>query len=326
MVKFLIIRFSSIGDIVLTTPVIRCLKQQVEGAEVHFLTKKQYSSIVIVNPYIDKVHVLNKSFYKTISELKEERFDYIIDLHNNIRSKRVKSSLRLLSFTVDKLNFKKWLYVNLKKNKLPKIHIVDRYLDTVKLFDVKNDKEGLDFFIPDKEYVDISVLNNKLNSGFVVFVIAANHLTKALPNEKAISICKKIKQPVVLIGGKDDKERGAIIANAVSDNVINACGRFNLYGSASIVKQANVVITYDTGLMHIASAFKKKIISIWGNTVPDFGMYPYLPDKQSQIIQVEDLKCRPCSKIGYDKCPKKHFKCMNNIDEDVIIKLVEKLF
>ena len=326
MVKFLIIRFSSIGDIVLTTPVIRCLKQQVEGAEVHFLTKKQYSSIVIPNPYIDKVHVLNKSFYQTVSELKEEHFDYIIDLHNNIRTKRVKSSLRLLSFTVDKLNLKKWIYVNFKKNMLPKIHIVDRYFDTVKLFDVKNDQKGLDFFIPDKECVDISELNNKLKFGFVAFVIAANHLTKALPNEKAISICKKIKHPVVLIGGTEDKERGAIIANSVGDNVINVCGRFNLYGSASIVKQANVVITYDTGLMHIASAFKKKIISIWGNTVPDFGMYPYLPDKQSQIIQVENLKCRPCSKIGYDKCPKKHFKCMNNIDEDRIIELVEKLF
>ncbi len=326
MVKFLIIRFSSIGDIVLTTPVIRCLKQQVEGAEVHFLTKKQYSSIVIPNPYIDKVHVLNKSFYQTVSELKEEHFDYIIDLHNNIRTKRVKSSLRLLSFTVDKLNLKKWIYVNFKKNRLPKIHIVDRYFDTVKLFDVKNDQKGLDFFIPDKECVDISELNNKLKFGFVAFVIAANHLTKALPNEKAISICKKIKHPVVLIGGTEDKERGAIIANSVGDNVINVCGRFNLYGSASIVKQANVVITYDTGLMHIASAFKKKIISIWGNTVPDFGMYPYLPDKQSQIIQVENLKCRPCSKIGYDKCPKKHFKCMNNIDEDRIIELVEKLF
>lgn len=326
MVKFLIIRFSSIGDIVLTTPVIRCLKQQVDGAEVHFLTKKQYSNIVDTNPYVDKVHVLKKSFYLTISELKEEYFDYIIDLHNNLRTKRVKSSLRLLSFNVDKLNFKKWIYVNFKKNRLPKIHIVDRYLDTVKLFDVKNDNKGLDFFIPEKEEVNIFDLDKNLKAGFVAFVIAANHLTKALPNEKAISLCKKIKYPIVLVGGKDDEERGKIISKAVGENVINACGKFNLFGSASIVKQSNVVITYDTGLMHIASAFKKKIISIWGNTVPDFGMYPYLPNEQSEIIQVEGLKCRPCSKIGYNKCPKKHFKCMNNIDEERIVDLVEKLF
>lgn len=326
MVKFLIIRFSSIGDIVLTTPVIRCLKQQVDGAEVHFLTKKQFSNIVVSNPYIDKVHVLSNHFYQTVSELKNEHFDYVIDLHNNIRTIRIKSCLRLLSFTIDKLNFKKWIYVNFKKNLLPKVHIVDRYFDTVKLFDVKNDQKGLDFFIPEKEQVDIANLDKRFKSGFIAFVIAANHLTKALPNEMAISLCKKIKFPVVLIGGKEDNERGQIIANAVGNNIVNACGKFNLYGSASIVRQANVVITYDTGLMHIASAFKKKIISIWGNTVPDFGMYPYFPDEQSQIIQVENLNCRPCSKIGYDKCPKKHFKCMNNIDEDRIVELVNKLF
>jgi len=326
LVKFLIIRFSSIGDIVLTTPVIRCLKQQVEDAEVHFLTKKQFSSIVDTNPYIDKVHILKKSFYLTVSELKNEQFDYIIDLHNNVRTKRVKLSLRRLSFTVDKLNIKKWLCVNFKINKLPKIHIVDRYLETVKLFDVKNDNKGLDFFIPEKEEVEINDLDQKFKSGYVAFVIAANHLTKALPNEKAISICKKIKHPIVLIGGKDDVKRGEIISKAVGENVINACGKYNLYGSASIVKQSNVVISYDTGLMHIASALKKKIISIWGNTVPDFGMYPYLPNEQSKIIQVEGLKCRPCSKIGYDKCPKKHFKCMNDIDEERIVDLVEKLF
>ncbi|MBE9468909.1 MAG: glycosyltransferase family 9 protein [Bacteroidetes bacterium] len=326
MVKFLIIRFSSIGDIVLTTPVIRCLKQQVEDVEVHFLTKKRFSNIVESNPYVDKVHILRASFYGTVAELRDVQFDYIIDLHNNVRTQRIKSSLRRLSFKVDKLNLKKWIYVNFKKNLLPKIHIVDRYLNTLKKFDVKNDNKGLDFFIPEKEEIDISVLDKKIKSGYVAFVIAANHLTKAMTNEKTIAICKKIKQPIVLIGGKDDNERGEIISKAVGNNVINACGKFNLYGSASIVKQSNVVVTYDTGLMHIASAFKKKIISIWGNTVPDFGMYPYLPDEQSQIIQVDGLKCRPCSKIGFKKCPKKHFKCMNNIDERRIVDLVDEMF
>ena len=104
MVKFLIIRLSSIGDIVLTTPVIRCLKKQVEEAEIHFLTKAKYSSILEANPYIDKLHLLDNNLGSTISELKSENFDYIIDLHRNFRSLRVRSSLKIMSFTVDKIN------------------------------------------------------------------------------------------------------------------------------------------------------------------------------------------------------------------------------
>lgn len=86
--------------------------------------------------------------------------------------------------------------------------------------------------------------------------------------------------------------------------------------SAALLKQASVVITHDTGMMHIAAAFQKKIISIWGNTVPDFGMYPYLNNEYRnsfKIIENNDLSCRPCSKIGFDKCPTGHFKCMNDL-------------
>ena len=108
--------------------------------------------------------------------------------------------------------------------------------------------------------------------------------------------------------------------------IINYCGKLNLDESATVVRDAFVVVSNDTGMMHIATAFSKRLVSVWGNTTPDFGMYPYLPNEQSKIIQVEGLKCRPCSKIGYDKCPKKHFKCMNDIDEERIVDLVEKLF
>ncbi len=322
-VKYLIIRFSSIGDIVLTTPVVRTLKNQVEGAEIHYLTKKDFAKIIESNSYVDKVHVLEDNITDTIKILKQEKFDYIIDLHNNLRSFRIKKSLQALSFTFNKLNIKKYLAVRLKKiDALPDIHIVDRYMQTLKLFDIKNDNKGLDFFIDDTDtefYAQLPEIITK--NKYVAFVIGAKHYTKRLPDDKIKEICNNIDVPVVLLGGKDDAEKGKHIAEDSGKHVFNFCGKLNLNQSAFLVKKAEFVISHDTGLMHIAAAFDKKIISVWGNTIPEFGMYPYMT-KESYIIEVRNLKCRPCSKIGYNKCPKKHFRCMNDIDSSGIINIL----
>ncbi len=312
--KILIIRFSSIGDIVLTSPVIRCLKNQVANAEIHYVSKVSFQSILENNPYIDTLHLLDKKGLKPlIKTLKAENFDYIIDLHNNLRTRIIKLALRKKSFSFNKLNIKKFLFTNFKINKMPKIHIVDRYLETTKVLGVENDAKGLDYFIPKKDEIDIVAYGIEKN--FIGFVIGAKFATKRLPIHKIISICKKIKEPIVLLGGPEDKETGEkILNNLAKENMFNACGKFNLNQSASLVKQAKIIITHDTGLMHIAAAFNKKIISIWGNTVPDFGMYQYVSPKNKTIIEVKNLACRPCSKIGYKKCPKGHFDCMEKID------------
>ena len=138
MPKFLILRFSSIGDIVLTTPVIRGLKQQVPNAEVHFLTKSAFEPVLKHNPYIDKLHIFSENPVECLKELANEKFDAIIDLHHNQRSFWVKRKLRSTStFSFRKLNIEKWLLVNFKINRLPALHIVNRYLETVKSFGVK---------------------------------------------------------------------------------------------------------------------------------------------------------------------------------------------
>jgi ADP-heptose:LPS heptosyltransferase len=327
MVKFLIIRFSSIGDIVLTTPVIRCIKQQVEDAEVHFVTKKQFASVVNANPYIDKLHILDNNLNDLINELKFEHFDHIIDLHHNLRTLRLKSKLKVPDFSFNKINIEKWLITSfLKIDRLPKNHIVDRYLDTVKLFDIQNDGAGLDFFILPENEVLLNQLPAEFQNGYIALVIGAKHATKQMPDEKLGELCRLINLPVVLMGGKDDKERGDKIAEIAGSNVFNSCGNFNIQQSASLVKQASLVISHDTGLMHIAAAFKKKIISIWGNTIPEFGMYPYVSNDLNYTFEAKGLKCRPCSKIGYDKCPKKHFKCMNQIPITDIAEKAKQLY
>ncbi len=319
MVKFLVIRFSSIGDIVLTTHVIRGLKQQVEDAEVHYLTKPGFSNILEANPYIDKIHILDGYYDALIRQLKEENFDYIIDLQNNLRSLRIKRVLKKMFFSVDKLNVKKWLLVNFRINRLPELHIVDRYLQTVHLFDVKDDGNGLDYFIPEQDEVDITAFPSPFKTGYLVLVIGAKHNTKKLPLSKIIELAEKIEDPIIIVGGPEDKNDAEQVCAALpGKNVMVGAGKWSVHQSASVIRQSRGVITHDTGMMHIAAAFRKKILSIWGNTIPEFGMYPYRPDPDSKIFEVEGLSCRPCSKIGKQQCPKKHFRCMMDQDMDAI--------
>jgi ADP-heptose:LPS heptosyltransferase len=324
-VNFLIIRLSSIGDIVLTTPVIRCLKQQVPGARVHYLTKREFVPVIAANPCIDQIHEY-ETVGGTLRMIRDNGFHYIIDLHNNLRTALIKSRLPIISFSFDKLNYKKWLLVNFKKDLLPDVHIVDRYIETLRLFDVANDHKGLDYFIPPSDEVSISGLPEQFHNGYVLFAIGANHATKRLPEEKIISICMKIGLPVILAGGTGDSPRAGKIAGECGDLVFNGCGKYSINQSASLVRQARLVISHDTGLMHIAAAFKKKIISVWGNTVPRFGMYPYMPHSESAVFEVGGLSCRPCTKIGFKKCPKGHFRCMKDQDEKAIAEYAIRIF
>lgn len=313
--KVLIVRFSSIGDIVLTTPVIRCVKQQLKDVEVHFLTKEKFAAVIKQNPYIDKLYTMNEELSEIVPALKAENYDYVIDLHHNARTFRLKKALGKTTYAFNKLNWEKFLIVNFKINRLPEKHIVDRYMEAVHPLGVQNDHKGLDYFIPEKDEVDISkLLPEKFHKGYDALVVGGSYYTKRIPIHQLLQICKLNDKPLVLLGGKEDKEIAEQVAMAYEDKVINLCGPLNLNQAASVIRQSQKVISSDTGLMHIAAAYKKDIISVWGNTIPEFGMDPYMAGERSKILEVKGLSCRPCSKLGYRKCPKGHFKCMNAID------------
>lgn len=315
--KILIIRFSSIGDLVLTSPIIRGLKKQYPDVQISFLTKSDYRPILQANPFIHRIYTFQSSLSEIIADLKKEKFDLIIDLHKNLRSTIVKILLRRKSCSFSKLNLKKWLYVNFKLNHLPNVHLVDRYFEALKSIGVQNDGLGLDYFIPEKEHVDISILPTKFHQGFYAIVIGAKHFTKRFPNQKHVELIDKLDFPVVLFGDETAFEDGEFIKKQSENEVFNSCGMLNINQSASLLKRAKKVITNDTGLMHIAAAFNKDIISIWGSSISDFGMYPYKQQNATNkinYIQLENLKCRPCSKIGFSKCPKGHFDCMQKIE------------
>ena len=310
----------------LTTPAVRCLKEQVKGAEIHYACKKVFLPLLKANPYIDKIHVLDNNLHSLIQELKIEEYDYVIDLHKSLRSQWLKSRLRIMSFTLRKINFPKFLIIRFKINRLPDKHIVDRYLETLRVFDITNDGKGLDYFIPDEDEVSISDLPESFRDGYISLVAGAQHGTKQMPPEKIMDICRALKLPVILLGGKREAALGRHIDEQTGENVLNVCDKFNINQSASLIRQSRLVITHDTGLMHIAAAFKKKILSVWGHTIPEFGMYPYQPDPASIIFENKGLYCRPCTKTGKEKCPKGHFRCMNDIKSDDIVQAARQLF
>ena len=322
--KVLVVRFSSIGDVVLTTPVVRCLAQQLPDAEIHFITKKSFLPVLEGNPYIHRIFTIDKSVKEVLSELKAERYDVVIDLHRNVRTLRLKWALGRKSYAFPKENVAKWMLTNWKIDRMPPVHVVDRYFETVKPLGVSKDDRPCDFFLSEKDHVE---LPEPIASGkFIAVSMGAQFATKQMPLSLMTDVLSEISLPIVLLGGPTDTERAEGLKSMLnSSNIIDFCGKLSLRQSAFVLSKAAALLTGDTGLMHIATAFKVPVVSVWGNTVPAFGMYPYAQPALYSIHEVTGLSCRPCSKIGYQACPRKHFNCMLLQDVDGIRKaLVEK--
>ncbi len=307
---------------------MRCVRKQYPDAAIHFLTKQSFRGILASNPYIDKIHTLGDSFELMLHELKTEEYDYIVDLHHNLRTLRIKRFLKgVRSFSFNKLNIEKFIFTNFKINMMPEKHIVDRNFEAVASLGVVNDGLGLDYFIPEKDKIKKTDIPTAHMHGYIAVVIGAALATKKMPLHKLKELCAAIKHPIILLGGKEDVKEGEAIAAVDDIKIYNACGKFSLNESADLVRNARLVITHDTGLMHIAAALQKPIISVWGNTVPEFGMYPYYGKSSAQqydVVQIKKLWCRPCSKIGYDTCPKGHFKCMELIAVNEIVNMTDQ--
>lgn len=297
--KILVIRFSAIGDVLLTFPVVEALQHKYPSAEIHFLTKP--SNKAVLELLSSKVHprFLQESLVQTAKQLRGERYDLVIDLHNNLRTFLLQVLLMKGSWKrFRKLNFQKWLFTALKWNALPKVHVVDRYAQAA-LVNPTNVTLAVCDTINGMEL---------LPSKYVAWVLGATFSTKQFPLSKLIETIERLDMPIVLLGGEKENPLASSL-QAHFPSLISLVGKTSLAEAASVLSKANVVVTNDTGLMHLAAFYEKPMVCIWGNTVPSFGMYPY----QSAPVfyaQVSDLSCRPCSKIGHNTCPKGHFDCM----------------
>jgi ADP-heptose:LPS heptosyltransferase len=312
--RLLFIRFSSIGDIVFTTPAIRAAKAQLPGVEIHFLTKMSMKAVTEANPHIDQFHYLDKNLSATISELKTIGFDYVIDLHKNYRTYKIKKALGVPALTYQKLSWQKLLLTKLHWNFMPVRHISDRCVDALAPLGVINDGKGMDYFVPSTINLSPSALPDSHKDGYIALVIGASFASKKLPIVQLQELCKKLKYPIVLVGGKEDALEGEQVASVDSAKIYNACGKFSLHESALLVQQSKTVISHDTGFLYIACAYHKKTVAIWGATSPALQVEPYYPVIVNAEMYynaiVPNLPCQPCSNYGTKYCPQGHFACM----------------
>lgn len=314
----------------LASPVVRCVKKQLPEAEVHFLTKLSFKIVTAANPFIDKFFYYHDNMEELLVRLKAENYDHVIDLHNNIRSNKIKSILSADTHTIDKLTFKKFLLTQLNIDVMPNKHITQRSLDAVLPLGVKDDGGGLDYFIAKEYELKPDDIPTSHLAGFIVIVIGATYFTKRFPVHKIIELCSKIHHPIILLGGKEDEANGKIISNTDPIKLYNACGKFNISESADIIRKAKLVISNDTGMQYIACALKRPVIALWGGTTPDLDVEPYyggnfLSKQQKPFYEniVLNLKCQPCSKYGLNKCPLDHFNCMEKINVDQLVEKVK---
>lgn len=319
--KLLIIRFSSIGDIVLTTPVFRCLKQQLPGTEIHLLTKHKFRAVTEANPHISKFHYFKDDLNEVIHTLKQENFDAVIDLHKNFRSYKVRRALGKKAYAYQKLSVEKFLLAKFRIDRMPNRHITQRSLDAVEPLGVTDDGGGLEHYIPAGVTLAGKPLPAFTDNGYIAMVIGASFATKKLPVERLIELCGLIPYPIVLVGGPEDEGTGKRVEGSDPSRIFNACGPYNLHQSSLIVRDAKFVISHDTGMQYIACAFRKRVLAIWGATSPKLQVEPYYGSKNPVPYVncvLPDLTCQPCSNYGTKKCPKGHFNCMMQLDLQTI--------
>ena len=320
--KILCIRLSAIGDLVVTTPILRALHHQL-GAEVHVLTKALPAEVLRHNPHVRRVLHWPETNTAT---LRREAYDLLLDLHCNLRSHRMRLSLGVPALGYRKRNLEKWLLTQ-GLDLLGREHLVDRYFRAFATLGIRDDGGGLDYFTAPEELAHARQLLRSIGPGepFSALVLAATHATKRMPIELLVrTIAAAPERRFVLLGGADVRALADELLQRLPKgsrervlDLVNACP---LRISVAVLAEADVVITPDTGLMHLAAALKLRIVSVWGSTAPGFGMYPHLPKAHARPryvdAEVRGLDCHPCSRIGYGACPRGHFKCMHEQQPD----------
>ena len=316
--RILIVRFSSIGDIVLTFPVVTAIKALFPDCKIDYVTKKNFKVLLEACPAIDEVFLLEDSLHALRRKINLAQYDAILDLHNNLRTRLLFGFHLKRVFRFPKNNLEKWLLTTFKIFPKKREHVVERYLST--LSDLVSDwpinTATHQYSIPAAAQFDIQARYHLVPKAYVAIAIGAQFATKRLPTDMLIDLVKKIDGPVLLLGGKEDQAASSAILDACQgQHLVTAVGLTNIHESAWLVKNARILLTHDTGLMHIGASFDVPLHVIWGNTIRDFGMYPYRLD-QEEVFQYEvtGLSCRPCSKIGHQSCPKGHFACMRKQD------------
>jgi heptosyltransferase-2 len=339
--KTLVIRLSSIGDVVLASPLIRVLRARFPSSQIDFVVRKEYAELIRYNSNLNLTFEFDaqggfQELHRLASTIRREKYDLIIDIHDSLRSRYIRSFSGAKEVVViNKRIFARTMLVRLKKNYYRDIvSVADRYIEPVGTYGIENDAQGLEIFIPDETMYKVSGKMSSLKlhmyEKVVGFCPSSKHATKRWPEERfieaGIRLVRELKAIIILFGGKNDTVLCTTIANGINKKSEGACAigysdQFSLLETAAAMQFCDVIVTNDSGLMHIAAAMKKKVIAIFGSTVREFGFFPV--GTENIVIERKGLYCRPCSHIGRSNCPEGHFRCMNEIQVDDIVDSIK---
>ena len=330
-----IIRLTSLGDIVLLTPLIRVMRKTWPNARIDMIISEHCADIMRFNPHIDNLHIINTkkgtaAFLKQWLTLKTSlpNFDLAIDVHCSLRSRLLRKGIAKKVVKYDPARaYKRDLVKN--KTRIPIDSIISvphRYFTALRDFpEIFPDNQGLEFWL-EKEKELSAYPQQHIGGQRIILAPGAKHATKRWPARHFAELIDLLFQqyhlPIALIGGPDDAELCEEIQKLVSFEVENVTGTMTLHELAEFMDTAKCIIGNDSGLMHIAAARHIPIITIFGSTVPEFGFLPY--HTTFQIASIE-LPCKPCTHIGKEKCPLGHFSCMNDLSPTTVFEKVQTL-
>ncbi len=342
MDKILVIRLSSFGDIVLTSPLLRLLRIRYPLAQIDVLVKSVYADLVRFNPNLTNVLEMRRGDWAElqmlVNQIQSERYDLLVDLHNSLRSRYIrvlaKAKRRVV---IDKRVLARFALVKFKLNWYGSVvPVADRYLETCAPFGIQDDGKGLEMFIPDQTIETMATTMSKYRltrfRNVIGFAPAAKHGTKRWLPERfsglGTQLVNEHQAKILVFGGKEDVTYCNDIAQMINMQVgaqaaESVAGEFSIIETAAALDYCTLVVSNDTGIMHLAQARGRNLVAIFGSTVKEFGFFPTSPN--SRVIERSDVPCRPCSHIGRAGCPKGHFACMSAITVDEVMTSVREL-
>lgn len=314
--KILIVRLSSLGDILLTTPLISEIKLNYPQVEIDFLLKPHYADVYKFNSHVSHLMLYEKSNLKSLKKLiKENHYDAVVDLQNNLRTKLLLCFLSVPKLKFKKPSLKKFLLVKFKKNYFKEIvPIPQMYANTLNL---KLSKEqSLELFNKDGK------VENSSQNNVIGFCPGSKHFTKTWLEEYFVELGNILTEKgykIYLFGGSIEKDKCKLLSERIK-NSSDFSNENDLLTTAELMKKCKLIVSNDSALMHLASAIKIPIVAIFGSSVKEFGFEPF--NVKHEIMEVKNLDCRPCSHVGRNICPKGHFKCMIEIKPEMVFEKI----
>ena len=338
--KALIIRFSSVGDIILSSLLIRVFRRTFPDCRLDFAVKTTYADLVRHNPYISNVIAFpEKGSFAELARMRtmirETGYDLIMDIHDSIRS-RVITFGHPRTVRINKRKLARFLLVKTGLNMYARLGgspgVAERYLEPVRSLGVVDDGNGPEVFFPaGTELMADSLLGGR-EGQFVGVAPGSIHWNKMWPPDRfarvALTIALEKRAGVILFGSAREKDRCDEIENILRTEqpdlaVVNTAAKTSLLEVAALMDRCLVVLTNDSGLLHLAAARKRPVVAVFGPTVKEFGFFP--TGTRSRVVENPTLNCRPCTHIGLNECPKGHFRCMTEIEADVVLTAAREM-